>query len=235
MTRETADRIIASMRAGYEATAEERGRARFKPYWGELKRFMDYVREGEAVLDVGCGTGHAYELFREKKVAYAGVDLSQHMVESARGRWKGTDAVFEAGDLLALPVPDGRYDAVVAVAVLHHVPSEAYRLRAMGELARATRKGGYVFIVSWNLWQPRYWHVLLHQRFGLRNGWDFGDLKVTWKKPFFPRYYHVFTRNEMRGLCERSGLDIVEQYYVRRGEVASWLRGETLVTIARRR
>jgi SAM-dependent methyltransferase len=141
---------------------------------------------------------------------------------------------FEVGDILDLPVPDDRYDAVLAVAVIHYVPSEAYRAQAMAELARATRPGGYLLMTSWNLWQPRFWKILLHQICGWRNGWDFGDLKITWKKPYFPRYYHVFRMKEMRRLVEGAGLEITEQYYVKHGEIVTWLRGENLVTICRK-
>lgn len=234
MDKTTADRILEETRTGYAAVADFSS-PRDKTFRAEIERFADYVREGEAVLEVGCGTGRAYDIFSKKGVQYAGVDVSAKAVEAARQRWKGTDAVFEVGDLLALPVDGGRYDAVVAVAVIHHVPSAAYRLQALRELARAVRPGGYVFLTSWNLWRPRYWHVLLHQRFGLRNGWDFGDLKISWKVPRFPRFYHVFTMKELRALCAAAGLDIVEQYYVKKGAVTSWWQGENLVTIARKK
>ena len=225
---------MADVRDGYDAIAGEFSASREKLFWEELTRFGDYVREGETVLDVGCGNGRAYDVFKPKKVRYAGIDVSEKLIAKARERWQGSEARFEVGDLLNLPVEDGRFDAVVAVAVLHHIPSAAYRRQALRELARAVRRGGYVMITAWNLWQPRYWHVLLHQRFGRRNGWDFGDLKISWKKPHFARYYHVFTIKEMRRLCEAAGLEVVEQYYVKKGEMTDWLRGENLVAVARK-
>lgn len=239
MRKETADAIRAGMRKGYRAAAAEEAATHERLYRDELERFVDYVREREAVLDVGCGDGRVFEVFGKKGVSYAGIDLAEEVIAKARSRWAKEvaegRAAFEVGDLLDLPVEDGRFDVVVAAGVLHHVPSEAYRRRAFAELARAAHPGGYVLIAVWNLWQPRHWGVLLHQRFGRKNGWDFGDLKVTWKKPHFPRYYHAFTRKELRRLCEETGLDVMEQYYVKKGEMASWRSGENLVTIARKR
>jgi SAM-dependent methyltransferase len=235
MTKETADKIRQEMAEGYKAAASETSPDRERLYGEELKRFVDYVREKEAVLDVGCGEGHAYEVFKPKSVAYMGVDIAEHSIARARDRWKGQGAVFEKGDLLALPVPDGKFDVVLALGVLHHAPGRTYRLVAMRELARAARKGGYVLIANWNLWRARYWGILLHQRFGRKNGWDFGDLKVSWKKPLFPRYYHAFRKTELRKLCEAAGLDVVEQYYVTQGIVSDWAQGENLVTIGRKR
>jgi len=234
MDASAAGKILEELRRGYNAIAGEFSSSRQKLYWGELKRFVDYAREREAVLDVGCGDGRTYELFRPKQVEYAGIDISGNLVAAARERYKGWRASFEVGDILDLPVPDGRYDVALAVAVLHHVPSEPYRIQAMKELARAVRPGGYVLLANWNLWQPRYWKMIWHQRFGRRNGWDFGDFKIAWKKSAFARYYHAFTMKELSRLASAAGLEVVEQYYVKDGEVTSWLRGENLVTIIRR-
>lgn len=239
MKKQQADKILSEMRSGYRAAAIEAAPVHERLYREELERFVDYVRERESVLDVGCGDGRVFETFKAKGVSYAGVDLSDDVIAKARTRWAKEVAegrvAFEAGDLLDLPVEDGRFDVVVAAGVLHHVPSAAYRAQAAAELARVVHAGGYALIAVWNLWQPRHWGVLLHQMFGKKNGWDFGDLKITWKKPVFPRYYHAFRMKELRQLCENAGFDVVEQQYVRKGELVGWLRGENLVTIARKR
>jgi SAM-dependent methyltransferase len=122
----------------------------------------------------------------------------------------------------------------VAAGVLHHIPSAEYRAKAISELTRAVRPGGYIFIVVWNLWRLKYWGMLIHQMFGKRNGWDFGDFKISWKKSIFPRYYHAFRMNELKKMCEASGLEVVEQNYVRKGVLVDWMSGENLVTIARK-
>ena len=239
MTKEQADRILASMRSGYRTAAAEEAPLREKLYAEELRRFVDYVREREAVLDVGCGDGRVYEIFRDKGVSYAGVDLSEDVIAKAKARWAKEAAdgkvAFEAGDLLDLPVEDGRFDVAVAAGILHHVPSAAYRAKALSELSRAVRPGGYVLIAVWNFWQPRHWGVLFHQMFGKKNGWDFGDLKISWKKPRFPRYYHAFRAKELKMLCEAAGLEVVEQHYVKKGELVGWSQGENLVMVARKR
>lgn len=239
MQKTLADKILAEMRSGYRTAAVEAAPTRERLYADEIRRFVDYVREREAVLDVGCGDGRIFDVFKGKGVSYAGIDLSDDVIAKAKARWTKEIAdglaAFESGDLLDLPVEDGRFDVVVAAGVLHHVPSAAYRARAVSEIARALRPGGYALIAVWNLWQPRHWNALLHQMFGKKNGWDFGDLKISWKKPHYPRYYHAFRMKELRALCEGAGLDVVEQQYVRKGEIVDWFRGVNLVTIARKR
>ena len=190
-------------------------------------------------IDLGCGDGRIFEAFKDKGVSYAGVALSDDVIARAKARWAKDIAdgrvAFETGDLLDLPVEDGRFDVVVAAGILHHLPSEAYRARAASELARVVRPGGYALIAVWNFWQPRHWGVLLHQFFGRKNGWDFGDLKISWKQPRFPRYYHAFRKKEMRKLCEGAGFDVVEEHYVCKGELVDWMSGENLVVVARKR
>lgn len=239
MKKETAERILAELREGYRTYAAEAASSRERLYLDELRRFVDYARERESVLDVGCGDGRAFELFRGKGVSYAGIDLSEDAVAKAKARWAkevaAGQAAFEVGDALELPVEDGRFDVAVAAGVLHHLPSRELRARAVAELARAVRPGGYVLIAAWNLWNVRYWGVLLHQRFGRRNGWDFGDMKVSGRAPLFPRYYHAFRLRELRALCDAAGLDVAECAYVRKGEASGWSRAENLIAVARRR
>lgn len=234
MDKATADKVLEDTRRGYNGIAADFSSSREKLYWSELKRFVDYVREGESILDVGCGNGRTYALFKDKKIDYAGVDVSEALIAKARELWKEGGPIFEQGDVMDLPVPDDRYDAALAVAVLHHIPSTAYRLAALKEITRAVRPGGYVLMTNWNLWQARYWRMIWHQRFGKRNGWDFGDFKISWKQTPFARYYHAFTKKELSGLCRTAGLDVVEQYYVKKGEMTGWARGENLVTICRK-
>jgi len=229
-----ADNILAEARAGYGKIGDETALTREAFYWDELKRFVDYVREGESVLDVGCGNGRAYELFKSKNVNYAGVDVSPAMIDNARKFWQTPQTVFEVGDLMNLPVPDDRYDIVIATGVLQHIPSLAYRHQAMRELARATRPGGYVLMADWNLWLPRYWRMHLHQRFGRKNGWDKGDLRLSWKTTGFPHYYHAFVKNELFALAAGAGLNVMEHYYAKKGEISTWFKGENLVTVCQK-
>lgn len=234
MKKETAERILEEMRRAYAAASSSPSETHARLYGAEARRFADYVREGEAVLDVGCGEGERYALFESKRVHYAGVDLSEAMLARARTRLAGRDARFEAGDLLELPVPDGRYDAAVAAGILHHMPSEEHRRRALLELRRAVRPGGYVMIAVWNFWAVRHWRVLLHQFFGMRNGWGRGDLKISWKMAGPPRYFHAFTLKELRNLLAETGLEPVELAYVRDGGPSGWLKARNLIAVARR-
>lgn len=127
-----------------EYASEERLRARFSVFDVFLRgpRAEDAIVAAVAearprrVLEVGCGPGGLAErLARELRVELAALDLSPRMVELTRAR--GVDA--RAGDVQALPFPDGSFDCAVAAFVLYHVPDLE---RSVAELARVLRPGG---------------------------------------------------------------------------------------------
>ncbi len=105
-----------------------------------------HVGHASEVLDVGCGigAGPAY-IARAFGCHVAGVDLSERMIGWARRRARqervGDLVALAAGDVLALPFGDNRFDAVVCESVLAFV---ADKERAIGECVRVTKPGGYL-------------------------------------------------------------------------------------------
>lgn len=97
------------------------------------------------VLDLGCGTGSLSLLASEQGHRVTGVDLSRAMVEQARGKSAGRDAVFLVGDAAAPPVGEERFDVVLVRHVLWTLPDPARVLRHWQGLLRA---GGRLVLVE---------------------------------------------------------------------------------------
>ena len=99
------------------------------------------LREGDRVLDAGCGTGRALTPLRAAVGAtgvVVGVDLTPAMLQAAVRAGRDRDGLLLA-DVAALPLRSESLDAVFAAGLIAHLPRPAENLR---ELARVVRPGG---------------------------------------------------------------------------------------------
>lgn len=98
------------------------------------------LREGERVLDVGCGTGvvaRAAARVVGPAGSVTGVDLNPTMLARARQAVRGTHPTiaFHEGAAEALPVEDDAVDAVLCQQVLQFLPDRVVALREMRRVA----------------------------------------------------------------------------------------------------
>ena len=105
--------------------------------------------DGERVLDVGCGTGSlTFTLAATADVrSICGVDYAAAYVDYARQRNRDSRIELRVGDACALPFPDGSFDRVLAMLMLHFV---AQPERAVAEMRRVARPGATVAAAVWD-------------------------------------------------------------------------------------
>jgi demethylmenaquinone methyltransferase/2-methoxy-6-polyprenyl-1,4-benzoquinol methylase len=101
------------------------------------------VRDGDRVLDVCCGTGDLSIAAREAGGEVTGLDFSAPMLE--RARRKSADVEWLEGDALALPFPDGSFDAVTIGFGLRNLANVE---RGLTELHRVLTTGGRLAILE---------------------------------------------------------------------------------------
>jgi 2-polyprenyl-3-methyl-5-hydroxy-6-metoxy-1,4-benzoquinol methylase len=96
---------------------------RLRPRICPLEVVADAVPEGARVLDVGCGAGLLLAWLAEQDLVAAGtgVDTSERAVAIA-GRANSDAGLSFVVRRPEEPWPDGPFDLVTAVDVLHHVP-----------------------------------------------------------------------------------------------------------------
>ncbi|MFJ1652454.1 class I SAM-dependent methyltransferase [Streptomyces sp. NPDC088337] len=100
------------------------------------------LREGDRVLDAGCGTGRAMPPLRAAVGAsgiVVGADLTWAMLEAAVRAGRDREGLLLLADVGALPIVSGSFDAVFAAGLIAHLPRPAENLR---ELRRVVRPGG---------------------------------------------------------------------------------------------
>ena len=102
-------------------------------------------RDGERILDVGCGTGATLSALRRRaRCSCCGIEPSPTMLAAARRRL-GEGVALTTGRIEDMPAPDAAFDAVLALNVLYFCDSDGAMVRAMRSvLAPGGRLVAYV-------------------------------------------------------------------------------------------
>jgi SAM-dependent methyltransferase len=115
------------------------------------EKFLDFVglRDGERVLDVGCGTGAlaASAAARTLRSEIVGIDPIAPFLDYARRRIPDARVRFDLGDALNLPYAPGSFDQCLSLLVIMFIGDAG---RAVSEMRRVTRPGGSVAVCVWD-------------------------------------------------------------------------------------
>lgn len=219
MKKSEQQRLLKIVRDNYREIAAQFDVTRKKYIWSELEKLLCSLEDGDNILDVGCGNGRLLENLTNKKINYLGVDNSEELLKLARTNYP--DHEFKTADLLSLTSSiKEKFDLVISVAVFHHLPSEELRLQALEQLRSVCAPQGRIVFSVWKLWtNKKYQRYLLKniwEKITLRSDLDFGDLLFPWKddrgKAVSERYYHAFTKTELKKLLTRSGFKNFKVY-----------------------
>jgi SAM-dependent methyltransferase len=118
--------------------------ARLAPKFAEFAG----VREGEDLLDLGCGTGSLTRaLIESRPRRIAAVDLSPAFVEYAREHIQSAIVDWHVADAQDLPLPSHAFDRGLSMLVLNFIPDAAGAVR---EVRRVLRPGGTFAAATWD-------------------------------------------------------------------------------------
>jgi ubiquinone/menaquinone biosynthesis C-methylase UbiE len=77
----------------------------------------------ENALEIGCGTGEFTRLLASRARSVVALDLSSQMIRLASSLSADHQNIeYVLGDVMRLPLAAGRFDCVVSIATLHHLP-----------------------------------------------------------------------------------------------------------------
>ena len=113
--------------------------------WPDFSKRKNFKKH--CILFLGCGSGKYLNI--NPSVFNIGSDRCRALAQLAREK----DQEVLHCDNLALPFRDESLDAVLSVAVIHHIATVERRVRALRELARVLRVGGRVMISVWAMEQ----------------------------------------------------------------------------------
>ena len=120
------------------------GHIRAKPWFLE-----EFHRRGVSrVCDAACGFGAYSAMLSANGFSVSGFDVSQNAVNLTTDLLNRNSLAFSSYrvcDICGIDFPNESFDAVVAHAVLDHLPVKDVR-QAILELHRVTKDGGFIFL-----------------------------------------------------------------------------------------
>jgi tRNA (uracil-5-)-methyltransferase TRM9 len=217
MKPDVAQQLVALNRAFYERLADPFARSRLAPQPGFARLLAWLPTPCQRVLDVGCGNGRFGHFLHENGITaeYVGVDFSPPLLHKAEqqqpGRFHARD-LSQPGCLAGL----GRYDLLVCLAVMQHIPGRANRQRLLAEMADCLAENGRIFLANWQFMDsPRQrrkrqpWSAI-----GLSSDdVEAGDHLLNWQRGGYGlRYVCQIDAGETAVMAQATNLQILGQF-----------------------
>ncbi len=153
-----------------------------------FNRITTLIPRGGSVLDLGCGRGDFLRHVHRKRpdVQLTGIDYSANQDEAVR---------FLQGDALTLNIRD-RFDVVVSLAVIEHVPDCVAFAKRMQELSKP---GGTLVVMTLNESSILYGLARIGRVLGV---------PIAFDRLYSRHHVHHFTRASLCRLVETCGLKV---------------------------
>ncbi|MBN1146776.1 MAG: class I SAM-dependent methyltransferase [Anaerolineales bacterium] len=242
MNADTANDLLTLNQQFYQTFAAHFSATRQRLQPG-VQRILERLASHTHLLDLGCGNGELWRVLARRgfEGLYVGLDFSPLMLQQAAGQASatfpassgaapapgqrvapstGAQAVFLQADLgtpgWGRSLPPAPYSAILAFAVLHHLPGRALRLQTLRQARDLLAPGGYFYHSEWQfLNSPRLsariqdWSLV-----GLSaNQVDSDDYLLDWRHGGHGlRYVHHFSEAELAALAEESSFHILETF-----------------------
>lgn len=206
MNQNEANKIIDSVRKVYNDVVDPFVASRSRD-WSEFEHIVSLCKKTDSVLDIGCAHGRLVPTLIKHGIdpsKYTGIDLSENLIQEARGRFPQVQ--FYVGNACDLPYKKETFDVTISSAVLHHIPSQKLRIKAVEEMLRVTKKDGTAILLVWNAFYFKHlWPHILKSLIPRKNS-DMFDMYL----PFFGksniRYVHALTRGSLKKILRESGV-----------------------------
>lgn len=173
----------------YDEISTQYAEAFDKPALG-LKQFIQYVKPGGKVLDIGCGPGRDVKYLASQGFCVEGIDLSQKMIDIARKNCP--QSKFSRMDMKKLKPKKNSLDGIVlSFSLIHLEKSEIPNF--LNEVWQMLTDSGVVLI-------------------GIQEG---QSQEKYISEPFKPEkeiFLNIMSRQELKHLLRSAGFSIVRSY-----------------------
>ena len=219
MREDVVARLLALNQAFYDGRAASFAASRAQPQPG-FERILAYLPQScQRLLDVGCGEGRFGRFLQAHQPVerYVGVDFSAELLVIAQaqmeqGQFYQCD-MTQPGFLAGL----GKFEVVVCLAALHHIPGKQNRQRLVEEMAGCLTENGRLILSTWQFLNSQ------RQQRKVRDWSEIGlspadvetnDYLLTWQRGGFSyRYACMIDEAETAELAQACHLKILHQFH----------------------
>lgn len=181
----------------YNIAANDFSRTRYK-IWNGVKCFLNSIPSQSLILDAGCGNG---KNMLETSHNFIGIDTCNELLDIVRNRSINKTNILNLinASITSVPFKEENFDAVISIAVIHHLESDLDRLKAFEELIRVCKIGGKILITLWKLENNKFF---INSK--AIEGHCNGDRLVPWKLDgtILDRFYHFYTIQEVHEVAD---------------------------------
>tara|TARA_Y100000592_G_C5324604_1_gene246494 strand:- start:29 stop:652 length:624 start_codon:yes stop_codon:yes gene_type:complete len=167
--------------------------------WSWVNEFLEKLDKNSLVYDIGCGNGRNMNY---NNLNFIGIDNCENFIKICNE--KKLNVVMS--NITEIPFKSNTADAILCIAVLHHLSSNENRIKALLELKRIVKPNGKILLSVWSINQP----AKTKKSFN-----NYGNNIVLWNSygKIYERYYYIFKLEEIKKLITLCGLEIVKSEF----------------------
>lgn len=202
--------------------------------WKDIKPLLRFAKNGDQILDVGCGNGRLYQLFKDLSITFTGIDISSGLIDIAKETYP--ESTFIVSDMRELPLEDALFDIVYSIAAVHHLPPEGQQ-QTLQEVHRVLKPGGLFVMTNWNFLGRWTKKRIEKGRYLVGDTPDhiIANFISGDKKTDEARHYWNIAPEQMTNMAEEVGFEVVEQYYSKNGKEEGVKEGDNLISVLKKK
>ena len=178
--------------------------------WSWVIDFLDSLKTDSIVYDLGCGNGRNMD---HGSLKFIGIDNCESFVSICKSK---NFSVINS-NITKIPLNNNSADAIICIAVFHHLSSVENRVQSLLEMKRLIKPGGKILISTWSINQPQKTRRTFN---------NYGNNIVLWNSygKVYERYYYIFKLDEIKELIKKVGLIIINYEYSCGNEIFSLMK-----------
>ena len=170
--------------------------------WPSVNEFLDNLTNDSTVYDLGCGNGRNMINNNSQHINFIGIDNCESFVKIC----KSNKLNVINGNIMNVPLKSNSADAILCIAVFHHLANVENRITALLEMKRLIKHTGKILLSVWSITQPQKTR---------RSFNNYGNNIVLWNNfgRIYERFYYIFKLEELKYLFNKCGLIILDYEY----------------------